>query len=90
MRRESENLPAFDNPPVGEVALGAYFDAALKLQVVNLMQLWSRWRGRFPNVQEQPEVPPVQDELSSSSVPPAFTLQVVDATSSAPLPRSGL
>jgi uncharacterized protein (TIGR04255 family) len=51
------------------------------------MQLWARWRGRFPNVQEHPEVPPVQDELSSSSVPPAFTLQVVDATSSAPLPR---
>jgi uncharacterized protein (TIGR04255 family) len=87
MAADPQGLPAFGKPPVGEVVLAVHFDPPLKLQVFSISQLWEKWRGRFPSVQEHPELPPLPDELSRGPVAPAIEFQVVDVTGAASPPR---
>lgn len=56
-----EPLPSFTDPPVREVALGVGFRPLSGLRAVQLGPLWDQWRERFPQLEEQPPLPPSGD-----------------------------
>lgn len=78
----NEQLPEFDNPPVIEVALSVQFER-LSLSAAHLGLVWEKFRGRFPVIQEMPEleaalerfdppekgVPGVRVEVGSMPIP---------------------
>jgi len=53
-------LPDFANPPVIEVACGVQFRPIAGLRGMALAPLYNQWRERFPTVQEQPPLPPME------------------------------
>jgi uncharacterized protein (TIGR04255 family) len=50
-------LPAFDAPPVVEVAVGIEFLPIDELNTVELIRLHDTWKDDFPSIRLQPEVP---------------------------------
>lgn len=54
--------PAFERPPVSEVALAVYFSPPLGLRTVDVGALYERWRDRYPTTLDQPVLPPVPVE----------------------------
>jgi uncharacterized protein (TIGR04255 family) len=51
-------LPDFERPPVIEVAVGVEFVAMPALGAVTLVALARRWSAEYPDVYEQPPLPP--------------------------------
>ena len=51
-------LPDFERPPLTEVALGVVFEP-VEIGAVGLGELYQRWRGEFPKVQEHAALPPL-------------------------------
>ncbi|HQS18887.1 TIGR04255 family protein [Reyranella sp.] len=51
-------LPSFERPPVTEVVLSLQFDMLSELKNAHIGYLWSRFRDRYPKVQEQPSLEP--------------------------------
>lgn len=66
-------LPNFESPPVAEVALSLQFDALNNLRTPHIGFLWSRYRSKFPQVEEHPPLPNVVEwfGLPSAGVPNA-------------------
>ena len=62
MNSEAHELPDFENPPVTEVVLMAQFEPLEEMQSAHLGLLWSRYRSRFPKLEEQPPLPPMARE----------------------------
>jgi uncharacterized protein (TIGR04255 family) len=87
MTADVRRLPAFERPPVSEVALAVHFDPPLPLTSVTIARLWERWKDNFPNLEEYPELPPIMDELASDSARASIQFRVLDAASAAPIPR---
>jgi uncharacterized protein (TIGR04255 family) len=48
----------FLNSPINEVVLGVQFDPPLGYTQIRAGEVWSLFKGDFPNVQEQPALPP--------------------------------
>src|SRR5688572_24020220 len=70
-------LPEFRDPPVGEVALAAYFDPLEDFQPIHLGALRAKWRDRYPGFEQHPEAPPVATgEAPLLAV--RFSLQLLD------------
>lgn len=59
----------FRNPPVAEVAIGFAFDRVEGLSSYLSGALLERWRSEYPNVSQQPELPP---PVNLDSGPGAF------------------
>lgn len=55
-------LPKYNRPPVVEVALSMQFER-LDLSTAQLGLVWQKFRDRFPEVQEQPELEPVYERF---------------------------
>lgn len=66
--------PAYQRPPVAEVALAVYFNPPMALRSVHMGRLWDRWRDRYPRAEDQPPLPPVAAENFPTG-PPAVSFQ---------------
>lgn len=60
-------LPSFENPPVIEVACGVQFRPVEALRGMRRHALYDNWRQRFPQVSEQPPIPPLLEASSFGS-----------------------
>ncbi|MHB8394183.1 MAG: TIGR04255 family protein [Candidatus Dormibacteria bacterium] len=69
--------PAYQHPPVAEVAIGVYFQPLTGLKSVHIGGLAKVWAKRFPQVDDQPPLAPVPVEapLSTPMVLPPFQIQ---------------
>jgi uncharacterized protein (TIGR04255 family) len=73
------DLPEFDNPPVGEVAVGVQFLPVPGLQGLALAPLRDLWRQSYPRTQEQaPLVPAIE---GAPPLLPQLQLRMVQAPS---------
>src|SRR5215203_266418 len=72
----SAALPKFDNPPVVEVALSISFESLQGFRTAHAGLLWERLRlkERFPNTEDQQELPPTVEEPSGPAAPPRLEL----------------
>jgi uncharacterized protein (TIGR04255 family) len=71
----------YENPPINEVIIGAYFDQPImQLHSEHVGLLWAQLRDRFPVMQQQPELP---TPLIGQSI--SFQLTVSDEPY--PMPR---
>jgi uncharacterized protein (TIGR04255 family) len=69
-------LPKYDKPPVIEVALSVQFDR-LNITAAHLGLLWQKFRGRFPEIQEKPELDAVIERFGPpKAVIPAVRFEV--------------
>ena len=83
----TETMPAFDFPPVEEVAIGAHFRVLDSLKTVQLGDLAHTWSRDYPSVEEWAPLPPIPDELSPSSfAQPPFQ---IDTSGRGPMPACG-
>jgi len=57
------SIHVFDRPPVVEVALSVQFARLPLLRPFAIRDLWATWAATYPNVQEQPTLPPLEVEL---------------------------
>ena len=57
------NLPSFDKPPLVEVALTVQFEPLAKLSSPYMGLLWSKFRNRFPKVEEARPIVSVIERL---------------------------
>lgn len=55
-------LPEFSRPPLQEVALAVVFDPMPGLRAIELGPLQETWRTTYPQVDEQPPLPPDHDD----------------------------
>ncbi len=62
-------MPDFDEPPVVEVALSVQFDPLAKLGVPQLGLLWTKFRDRFPKVEEHPPLEPAFERFGVRGSP---------------------
>ena len=53
-----DHLPDFESPPLSEVALSVQFAPMQNYSSIHAYSVWQCFRDRFPNVSEQPELPP--------------------------------
>jgi uncharacterized protein (TIGR04255 family) len=58
----ANDLPEFDAPPVVEMAVSARFRIIPGLRGLALSPLYEQWRGRYPQVEEQPPLPAVVED----------------------------
>jgi uncharacterized protein (TIGR04255 family) len=63
------NLPSFDKPPLVEVALSVQFEPLSKLSSPYIGLLWSKFRNRFPKIEEVQPVRPVIERLGVPQAP---------------------
>ena len=68
MRPPEGQLPAYDRPPVVEVALAIQFESAIGYRSVDLARIAERWQDTLPNVSERPPLGPMAVEPESPSV----------------------
>jgi hypothetical protein len=68
-------LPEFEKPPVVEVALSVQFDR-LNASVAHLGLLWHRFRDRFGQVEEKPELPPAFERFGPAKRMPGVRFEV--------------
>lgn len=52
------HLPDYDNPPINEVVLGIQFATPSGYQQIYAGEVWSLFKNKFPEVEEQPPLPP--------------------------------
>lgn len=73
MSTATDETASYAEPPVAEVALGAHFRPFVNLRSVDFGVLWDRWKGEFPDVEDQMPLPPVPieefDALSRDAFP---------------------
>ena len=69
------SLPEFARPPVSEVVLSVQFQPLTGLTAAHMGLFWSHIRDRFPNVQQQPPLPPVRPE-DLRNLPPQVEFSV--------------
>lgn len=81
----TESLPAFDRPPVGEVALSLEFSPLRGLTITTLGALVNVFRERYPSVQEHGALPSVREEFGPPK--PAQANIRFEVLEEAPLPR---
>lgn len=53
-----DHLPDFRSPPLNEVVLGVQFNPPHGYQQIYAGAVWNLYRKEFPNVEEQPPLPP--------------------------------
>lgn len=71
----------YQNPPINEVIIGAYFDQPImSLHSEHIGVFWSQIRSEFPTIQQQPE-------LSLPIVGPNFSIQFGMTDEPYPMPR---
>lgn len=58
MPQRPAKLPDFKNPPLVEVAMSVQFDELSNFRSVHAGLLWEKFRKKFPQFAEQPEIPP--------------------------------
>ncbi len=77
-------LPAFDQPPVVEVAVSVQFESPL-LDTPHVMLFWSQVRSRFPVIEQTPSLPPTIETFEAPKVLiPNIEFKLLDAP---PTPR---
>lgn len=69
----ARDLPAFEKPPVVEVAASLQFDPIESLHAMRLGLLWARYRDRYPVVEMQPPLGDAKEAFLGSG---PFTLLV--------------
>lgn len=68
MRPPDIQLPAYDRPPVVEVALAIQFESPIGYRSVDLARIAECWQDTLPDVSERPPLGPMAVELESPSV----------------------
>jgi len=76
VRPPEGQLPAYDRPPVIEVALAIQFESAIGYRSVDLARIAEPWRDMLPNVSERPQLAPIAVEPDR----PAVALELSDET----------
>ena len=67
----------FDRPPVGEVALAVQLAEPATDDAITLGRFWPQVQDRYPHVESQPPLPPMNEEFSASAVP-TVSFQLLD------------
>lgn len=76
MRPPESQLPAYDRPPVAEVALAIQFESAIGYRSVDLAPIVECWKDTLPKVSERPPLAPMAIETDR----PAVALRLSDET----------
>ncbi|HEY5336937.1 MAG TPA: TIGR04255 family protein [Rhizomicrobium sp.] len=58
MKPRSIHLPDYKRPPLNEVVLGVQFEQPHRYQQIRAGEVWALYRTEYPNVEEQPPLPP--------------------------------
>lgn len=81
------DLPDFDRPPVVEVVLSVQFAELRAYRTIHAGILWhEHFRNAFPNVSEQPELPPTFETFGIQAPRPGLGLSITQAIGP-PVPR---
>jgi uncharacterized protein (TIGR04255 family) len=67
-------IPAFDDPPVEEVALAAHFLPISGWKSLDYARLADMWSAEYPIAEEMPPAPPVPDESGVIAGPPQIQI----------------
>ena len=59
----------FDDPPVAEVAMAVQFDSDVTDATITLRDYWPKIQARYPNVEQQPPLPPMSEDFGPSRQP---------------------
>jgi uncharacterized protein (TIGR04255 family) len=81
-----QNLLNFRNPPVDEVVLSIQFASLSKLKSAHIGLFWGRINHRFPDVSEQPAIPPAFETFGGIRTAPTPMIQL-QALLAPPMPR---
>ena len=57
------DLPTFDNPPVGEVALSVQYPKVAKLQAAHLGLFWREIEQEYPQTETHPPIEAVMEKF---------------------------
>jgi len=78
-------LPDFADPPVVEVALSVQFEPLTALRTPQIGLLWTKFRDRFPKIEEHAPLDPIMERFGISGPPkPSVHFQM---TRKPPMPR---
>lgn len=77
-------FPAFQNPPVVEVAISVQFEELSALRNVHLGLLWNRYRDQYPRTEEHPPLPDIFERFEPERREVGITIETVDVP---PVPR---
>lgn len=66
-----DHLPDFNSPPLAEVAMSVQFPVPSHYRNIYAQEVWALFADRFPEVQEQPYIPP-SFEVFGGLLQPAF------------------
>ncbi len=80
----SRTLPDFAAPPVTEVALSLQFEPLKDLRSPVVGQLWTKFRERFPRVEEREPIEPLIETFADRPQAPTVRVQVLEGL---PSPR---
>jgi uncharacterized protein (TIGR04255 family) len=67
-------LPAFDDPPVVEVALSFSFDPLERFRSAHAGRFWDKVRGEFPNTDDQMPLAQVVEQPGGPAPPPRLQM----------------
>jgi uncharacterized protein (TIGR04255 family) len=85
--RRPPDLPNFERPPINEVLLSLQFGSLPKFRSGYVGLLWERLRSEYPNISEQPALPPIFETFGAISTLPSPPLYQIETLVSLPVPR---
>ena len=74
MTKRSEDLPDFRAPPLNEVVLGVQFNLPTGYQQILAGDVWKLFKDKYPQVQDQPPLPPTFETFGRTAVTGQFQL----------------
>jgi uncharacterized protein (TIGR04255 family) len=80
----AKQLPEYDKPPVVEVACSLQFQPLNQLDTAHLGLLWSHYRDRYPNTEQQSPLPNMHETFGS----PAAARVKLNFQETMPVPRA--
>jgi uncharacterized protein (TIGR04255 family) len=81
----SLELPTFDNPPVGEVALSVQYPKVAKLQAAHLGFFWQQIQAEFPQTETHP---PIEGVVEKFEKPVAVSTPSLQLRQPSVIPRA--
>lgn len=68
----SDPIPSFKSPPLNEVVLGVQYDSIEKFNIATYGLLWEKFKGDFPNVEQQMPLEPQFEKFGGRHSPRDF------------------
>lgn len=87
MNSRPADLPDFVQPPVTEVVLGVQFGTLDRFKAPHLGLVWSEFKDRFPDIEEQPPLDPVFETFADKGPGGPMPRPQLQVLSVPPLPR---